>query len=151
MQNSMHDVDVLLVEDNPDDAGLVIRELKKKNLGNKLIHLTDGAEALDFLFGRGKYAERKVEDKPKVVLLDLKMPKVDGLQVLRAIRQDERTKFIPVVVMTSSREERDIIDSYSMGVNAYVVKPVGFDNFSKAVAELGLFWILVNQPPTSQS
>jgi two-component system, response regulator len=147
----MHDVDVLLVEDNPDDAGLVIRDLKKKNLGNKLIHLTDGAEALDFLFGRGKYAERKVEDKPKVVLLDLKMPKVDGLQVLRAIRQDERTKFIPVVVMTSSREERDIIDSYSMGVNAYVVKPVGFDNFSKAVAELGLFWILVNQPPTSQS
>jgi two-component system, response regulator len=148
MQNSMHDVDVLLVEDNPDDAGLVIRELKKKNLGNKLIHLTDGAEALDFLFGRGKYAERRIEDRPKVVLLDLKMPKVDGLQVLRAIRQDDRTKFIPVVVMTSSREERDIIDSYSMGVNAYVVKPVGFDNFSKAVAELGLFWILVNQPPT---
>jgi two-component system response regulator len=148
MQNSIHDVDVLLVEDNPDDAGLVIRELKKNHLGNKLIHLTDGAEALDFLFGRGKYAERKIEDRPKLVLLDLKMPKVDGLQVLRAIRGDERTKFIPVVVMTSSREEKDIINSYSLGVNAYVVKPVGFDNFSKAVAELGLFWILVNQPPS---
>jgi two-component system response regulator len=148
MQNSIHDVDVLLVEDNPDDAGLVIRELKKNHLGNKLIHLTDGAEALDFLFGRGKYAERKIEDRPKLVLLDLKMPKVDGLQVLRAIRGDDRTKFIPVVVMTSSREEKDIINSYSLGVNAYVVKPVGFDNFSKAVAELGLFWILVNQPPS---
>jgi two-component system response regulator len=148
MQNSIHDVDVLLVEDNPDDAGLVIRELKKNHLGNKLIHLTDGAEALDFLFGKGKYAERKIEDRPKLVLLDLKMPKVDGLQVLRAIRGDDRTKFIPVVVMTSSREEKDIINSYSLGVNAYVVKPVGFDNFSKAVAELGLFWILVNQPPS---
>jgi two-component system response regulator len=148
MPNSIHDVDVLLVEDNPDDAELVIRELKRNNLSNKLIHLMDGAEALDFLFGRGKYSERKVEDKPKVVLLDLKMPKIDGLQVLRAIREDVRTKFIPVVVMTSSREERDIVQSYSLGVNAYVVKPVGFDNFSKAVAELGLFWILVNQPPT---
>jgi two-component system response regulator len=147
MNNSIHDVDVLLVEDNPDDAGLVIRELKKNNLGNKLIHLSDGAEALDFLFVRGKYFERKIEDKPKVILLDLKMPKVDGLQVLRTIRGDERTKFIPVVVMTSSREEKDIVNSYSLGVNAYVVKPVGFDNFSRAVAELGLFWILVNQPP----
>jgi CheY-like chemotaxis protein len=147
MTNSIHDVDVLLVEDNPDDAGLVIRELKRNNLGNKLIHLPDGAEALDFLFVRGKYASRKIEDKPKVILLDLKMPKVDGLQVLRAIREDDRTKFIPVVIMTSSREERDIVESYSLGVNAYVVKPVGFDNFSKAVADLGLFWILVNQPP----
>jgi two-component system response regulator len=148
MTNSIHDVDILLVEDNPDDAGLVIRELKKNHLGNKLIHLTDGAEALDFLFGTGKYTERKSGDKPKVVLLDLKMPKVDGLQVLRAIRENESTKFLPVVVMTSSREEKDIISSYSLGVNAYVVKPVGFDNFSKAVAELGLFWVLVNQPPS---
>jgi two-component system, response regulator len=147
MTDSIHDVDVLLVEDNPDDAGLVIRELKRNNLGNRLIHLPDGAEALDFIFGKGKYASRKIEDKPKVVMLDLKMPKVDGLQVLRAIRADARTKFIPVVIMTSSREERDIVESYSLGVNAYVVKPVGFDNFSKAVAELGLFWILVNQPP----
>jgi CheY-like chemotaxis protein len=147
MENSIHDVDVLLVEDNPDDAGLVIRELKRNNLGNNLIHLPDGAEALDFLFVKGKYSARKIEDKPKVILLDLKMPKVDGLQVLRAIRGDERTKYIPVVIMTSSREERDIVESYSLGVNAYVVKPVGFDSFSKAVAELGLFWVLVNQPP----
>lgn len=147
MSPSIHDVDVLLVEDNPDDAGLVIRELRKNNLGNNLIHLTDGAEALDFVFVRGKYSERKIEDKPKVILLDLKMPKVDGLEVLRTIRADERTKLIPVVVMTSSREEQDIIRSYSLGVNAYVVKPVGFDSFSKAVAELGMFWILVNQPP----
>jgi CheY-like chemotaxis protein len=144
---SIHDVDVLLVEDNPDDAGLVLRELRKKNLGNNIIHLTDGVEALDFIFGRQKYAQRNVEDKPKVILLDLKMPKVSGLEVLRAIRSDDRTKFIPVVIMTSSSEEKDIVESYSLGVNAYVVKPVGFDNFSKAVAELGLFWILVNQQP----
>ena len=147
MRNSIHDVDVLLVEDNPDDAGLVLRELKKNHLGNNVIHLPDGAEAIDFIFGRGKYETRKVEDKPKLILLDLKMPKVDGLQVLRSIREDPRTKFIPVVVMTSSREEKDIVESYSLGVNAYVVKPVGFDAFTKAVAELGLFWILVNQPP----
>lgn len=144
---SIHDVDVLLVEDNPDDAGLVIRELKRNHLGNKLIHLHDGAEALDFIFGKGKFSDRKIEDKPKVILLDLKMPKIDGLQVLREIRGDERTKFIPVVLMTSSREERDVIESYRLGANAYVVKPVGFDNFSRAVAELGMFWVLVNVPP----
>jgi two-component system, response regulator len=147
MNTSFHDVDVLLVEDNPDDAGLVLRELKKNHLGNKVIHLPDGAEALDFIFTRGKYADRSIEDKPKVILLDLKMPKVDGLQVLRAIRSDDRTKFIPVVVMTSSKEEKDIIQSYSLGVNAYVVKPVDFKSFSKAVSELGMFWILVNQAP----
>jgi two-component system response regulator len=145
--NSFHDVDLLLVEDNPDDAGLVIRQLKKSNLCNNLIHLHDGEEALDFLFVRGKFSDRKIEDRPKVILLDLKMPKVDGLQVLREIRNDDRTKLIPVVMMTSSREERDIVESYSLGVNAYVVKPVGFDNFSTAVAELGMFWLLVNQPP----
>ncbi|ELR72504.1 response regulator [Fulvivirga imtechensis AK7] len=143
----MHDVDILLVEDNMEDAELVVRELKKNNLGNNLIHLMDGAQALDFIFGKGKYSERKVHDKPKVILLDLKMPKVDGLEVLQAIRSDERTRLIPVVIMTSSREQKDIVESYNLGVNAYVVKPVGFDNFSKAVAELGMFWILVNQPP----
>jgi CheY-like chemotaxis protein len=147
MTTSFHDVDLLLVEDNPDDAGLVIRELRKNNLCNNLIHLHDGAEALDFLFVRGKFADRKIEDRPKVILLDLKMPKVDGLQVLREIRSDDRTKLIPVVMMTSSREERDVVESYRLGVNAYVVKPVGFDNFSKAVSELGMFWLLVNQPP----
>ena len=147
MTNSIHDVDVLLVEDNPDDAGLILRELKKNRLGNNVIHIKDGAEALDFIFVKGKYSDRKIEDKPKVILLDLKMPKVDGLQVLRAIREDARTKLIPVVVMTSSREERDIVESYSLGVNAYVVKPVGFEDFSKAVIELGMFWVLVNQSP----
>ena len=147
MTDSIHDVEVLLVEDNPDDAGLIIRALKKCNLGNNLIHLSDGAEALDFLFVKGKYSDRKIQDKPKVILLDLKMPKIDGLQVLRAIREDVRTRVIPVVIMTSSREEKDIIESYNLGVNAYVVKPVEFDNFSKAVAELGFFWLLVNQVP----
>jgi two-component system response regulator len=147
MSGSIHDVDILLVEDNMDDAALVIRALKKNNLSNNLIHLTDGEQALDFLFRRGIYAERKAEDKPKVILLDLKMPKVDGLQVLKAIREAEDTRRIPVVVMTSSREEKDIINTYNLGVNAYVVKPVGFDNFSKAVAELGMFWLLVNESP----
>jgi len=147
MNNSIHDVDILLVEDNPDDAALVIRELKKNHLSNNLIHLSDGVQALDFLFCRGKFSERKIEDKPKVVLLDLKMPKIDGLQVLREIRADQRTKLIPVVVMTSSKEERDIVNTYNQGVNAYVVKPVEFDSFSKAVTELGMFWLLVNQSP----
>ncbi|MBT1695367.1 response regulator [Fulvivirgaceae bacterium PWU4] len=143
----MHDVDILLVEDNPDDATLVMRALKKCNLGNNLIHLSDGEQALNFIFGKGPFSDRKVEDKPKVILLDLKMPKVDGLQVLKAIREDERTRAIPVVIMTSSGEEKDIVATYASGVNAYVVKPVGFDNFSKAVAELGMFWLLVNQSP----
>lgn len=147
MNSSIHDVDILLVEDNPDDATLVIRALKKCNLGNNLIHLSDGEQALNFIFGKGPFSNRKVEDKPKVILLDLKMPKVDGLQVLKAIREDERTKMIPVVIMTSSGEEKDIVATYASGVNAYVVKPVGFDNFSKAVAELGMFWLLVNQSP----
>jgi|SRR5882762_3892269 len=147
MNNSIHDVDILLVEDNPDDAALVIRELKKNRLANNLIHLTDGAQALDFLFCRGEFSERKIEDKPKVIFLDLKMPKIDGLQVLHEIRADHRTRLIPVVVMTSSKEERDIADTYNQGVNAYVVKPVEFDSFSKAVTELGMFWLLVNQSP----
>lgn len=147
MNSSIHDVDILLVEDNPDDATLVMRALKKCNLGNNLIHLSDGEQALNFIFGRGPFSDRKVEDKPKVILLDLKMPKVDGLQVLKAIREDERTSMIPVVIMTSSGEEKDIVATYASGVNAYVVKPVGFDNFSKAVAELGMFWLLVNQSP----
>ena len=147
MGNSIHDVDILLVEDNPDDARLVMRELKRNNLGNNIFHLPDGVQALDFLFARDKFSDRKVDDKPRLILLDLKMPKVDGLQVLEAVRNDERTKLIPVVIMTSSNEEKDIVNSYSLGVNAYVVKPVGFDNFSKAVIELGMFWMVVNKPP----
>jgi two-component system, response regulator len=147
MNDSIHQVDILLVEDNPDDAALVLRALKKHNLGNNLIHLTDGEQALEYLFGTGKFEGREIANKPKVILLDLKMPKVDGLQVLKAIREDPRTKPIPVVIMTSSREEKDIADTYTSGVNAYVVKPVDFTNFSRAVADLGMFWLLVNESP----
>lgn len=144
-----HAVEILLVEDNPSDAKLTMRALQKNNLCNSITHVSDGAEALDFIFGTGKYEGRSVENKPKIVLLDLKMPKVDGLEVLKAIKGDERTKNIPVIVMTSSKEDNDIRTAYSYGVNSYVVKPVGFDNFSKAVVELGMYWMLVNQEPKS--
>ncbi len=147
MVQPIHNVEILLVEDSLEDATLVIRSLKKNNLGNSLKHLNDGAEALDFIFARGEYSERRVEDKPKLILLDLKMPKVDGLQVLRAIKTDERTRSVPVVIMTSSREDRDLIESYKLGVNGFVVKPVSFDNFAKAVADLGMYWLMVNESP----
>ena len=140
-------VEILLVEDNEEDAALIIRSLKEHNLANNLIHLSDGAEALDFIFAKGKFAGREMQDIPKVILLDLKMPKVDGLQVLQAIKSDERTRPIPVIIMTSSNEDRDIVESYKLGVNSYVVKPVGFENFSKAVAELGMYWLILNRPP----
>lgn len=143
----MHDVEVLLLEDSPEDAGLVIRTLKKNNLANRLLHLPNGAEGLEFLFAKGKYAERKVEDTPKLIILDLKMPKVDGIQVLRAIRADERTKYIPVVIMTSSREDKDIEETYKLGANSYVVKPVSFETYTKVVTDLGLYWLQVNQSP----
>jgi two-component system, response regulator len=133
-------VDILLVEDNPDDAGLTIRALKKHNLANKLLHLEDGQEALDFLFN-------EQFEMPRLVLLDLKMPRVDGIDVLRRLKNDELRKVIPVVVLTSSKEEKDIVESYQLGVNAYIVKPVDFDQFAKAVADLGLFWMVLNQPP----
>lgn len=138
-------VEILLVEDNPSDAKLTIRALEKNNICNNIVHVSDGEQALDFVFARGQYADRDIKNKPKVVLLDLKMPKVDGLEVLRAIKSDERTKNIPVIVMTSSKEDNDIIAAYAFGVNSYVVKPVGFDNFSKAVVDLGMYWMLVNQ------
>ena len=141
---------ILLIEDSPEDAELTIMALKDNHLCNDIIHLEDGAEALDFIFAKGKYSERNVADFPKVILLDLKMPKIGGLEVLRQIKMDERTKLIPIVVMTSSKEESDIQESYKLGVNAYVVKPVGFDAFAKAVADLGLFWLLVNQPPSGK-
>ncbi|MBS1494882.1 MAG: response regulator [Bacteroidetes bacterium] len=139
--------EILLVEDNPTDAELTIRALNKYNLGNNLIHLKDGAEALDFIFAKGSYVNGTVKNGLKVILLDLKMPKVDGLEVLRQIKSDERTKSIPVIIMTSSKEDQDIITSYKNGVNSYVVKPVDFDQFAKAVADLGLYWLLINQPP----
>ncbi|MFL5729610.1 MAG: response regulator [Cytophagaceae bacterium] len=145
MNSNIQSVEILLVEDNADDAGLVIRALKKHNFGNNLIHLSDGAEALDFIFAKGKFSDRKIEDTPKIILLDLKMPKVDGIQVLRAIKEDERTKVIPVIIMTSSKEDKDISECYKLGVNSYVVKPVGFENFSKAVVDLGFYWLLINQ------
>ena len=138
-------VDILLVEDNPQDAELTTRALKKNNLANRLITVEDGAEALDFIFCRGKYATRNNAHSPKVVLLDLKLPKVSGLEVLRALKQDERTRSIPVVVVTSSREDPDIKTAYALGANSYVVKPVDFDAFSAAVAQLGHYWLVVNQ------
>ena len=140
-------VDILLVEDNPQDAELTIRALKKSNLANRLITVEDGAEALDFLFCRGKYATRDNGRPPRVVLLDLKLPKVSGLEVLRALKQDEKTRSIPVVIVTSSREDPDIKTAYALGANSYVVKPVDFDAFAEAVSSLGLYWLLVNQPP----
>ena len=140
-------VDILLVEDNPNDLELALRALKKHNLSNNVIVARDGAEALDFIFGTGSYAHRQIEKIPKLVLLDLKLPKVDGLEVLRRIKADERTKTIPVVVLTSSQEERDVVDSYRLGVNSYIVKPVDFDQFIDCVSELGLYWLVCNQPP----
>lgn len=139
--------EVLLVEDSPRDAEMTFRTLRKRNLANSIVHVKDGQEALDWLFGNGAYADRDASKTPKVVLLDLKLPKVDGLEVLRAIRSDERTKLLPVVVMTSSQEDSDVIESYKLGVNSYIVKPVDFDNFSAAVAALGHYWLLLNQKP----
>ena len=138
-------IDILLVEDNPHDAEMTIRALSKVNLANKLHHVKDGAAALDFIFARGEYAGRDIENKPKIVLLDIKMPKVDGIEVLKQIKADELTKTVPVVIMTSSKEEQDIITSYNLGVNSYVVKPVDFAGFAKAVSELGFYWLITNQ------
>ena len=139
-------VEILLVEDNPTDVELTLRTLKKHNLANHVEVVNDGAEALDFIFATGAYKGRKIDKKPKVILLDLKLPKVDGLEVLRKIKSDERTKDIPVVVLTSSKEEKDRIESYRLGVNSYIVKPVDFNQFTKAVSELGLYWVLLNEP-----
>jgi CheY-like chemotaxis protein len=140
-------VEILLVEDNPTDAELTMVALKEHNLANRLVWVKDGAEALDFLFAAGAYAGRRVENGPRVVLLDLRLPKVDGLEVLRRIKADERTRRIPVVVLTSSKEDRDVAESYNLGVNSYIGKPVEFEEFARVVSELGLYWLLINQPP----
>ena len=142
-----HEVEILLVEDSPEDAELTIRALRRNKLANEIQVAEDGAEALDFLFCRGLYKDRPPSQYPKLVLLDLKLPKVGGIDVLRAIRADERTTAIPVVVLTSSKEERDLIDSYKLGVNAYAQKPVDFEQFSETVRQIGMFWMLVNQGP----
>ncbi|MES1215505.1 MAG: response regulator [Bacteroidota bacterium] len=144
---SNNNVEILLVEDSMTDAEMTIRSLKKANLANKLVHLKDGREALDFLFGEGEYSGRDLSNRPKVILLDIKMPKVDGIEVLRQIKANPATRMIPVVIMTSSAAEKDVIAGYSLGVNSYVVKPVDFEGFAKAVTELGFYWLLTNFTP----
>jgi two-component system response regulator len=140
-------VEILLVEDNPNDVELTIRALKKNNLANSVHVVSDGAEALNFLFRNGPYSDRETTKPPRVIFLDLKLPKVDGLEVLRQVKEDERTRAIPVVVLTSSKEERDMVESYKLGVNSYISKPVHFDKFVDAVAELGFYWLLLNRSP----
>jgi two-component system response regulator len=138
---------ILLVEDNPDDEALTLRAFKKNNIMNEVVVARDGIEALDFLFGTGSHAGRDTRDMPQVVLLDLKLPKLDGMEVLRRIRADERTSVLPVVILTSSKEERDVIEGYRQGCNSYVRKPVDFDEFLKAARQLGLYWLLLNEGP----
>ena len=142
-----NEVEILLVEDNPNDVELTLRALKKHNITNKVHVVKDGAEALEYIFATGAYTSRDINHIPRVILLDLKLPKVDGLEVLRQIKSNERTKLIPVVVLTSSKEERDLVESYRLGANSYIAKPVDFESFVKAVSELGLYWLLLNQPP----
>ena len=140
-------IEILLVEDNPDDVELTLHALKEQNITNHIEVVRDGAEALDFIFCTGQYEHRSMENAPKLILLDLKLPRVDGLEVLEKIKSDPRTKAIPVVILTSSREERDIVESYKLGVNSYITKPVDFEQFSEAVRQLGLYWLLLNEPP----
>jgi CheY-like chemotaxis protein len=142
-----HEVEILLVEDNDQDAELAVRGLKKQHMANNLHRVEDGQQALHFLFATGPYADRNIAAVPRVILLDLKLPKVDGLEVLRRIKADERTKMVPVVIMTSSQEDRDMVESYKLGVNSYITKPVEFEKFIEAVKQFGLYWLLVNRTP----
>jgi two-component system response regulator len=142
-----NETEVVLIEDNPEDAELTVRTLKKHNLANNIYTLEDGAEGLDFIFCRGKYAGRNISLSPRVVLLDLKLPKVSGLELLRVVKQDARTRKIPIIIVSSSREDPDIKTAYDLGANGYVVKPVDFEAFTDAMIKLGLYWLLVNQPP----
>ena len=146
----MEDKMILIVEDNPDDEELTIRALRNNNIGNRLVVVRDGAEALDFLFCTGVYAERNPHDLPQTILLDLKLPKVDGLEVLKRIRADGRTRLLPVVILTSSSEERDLLQSYQNGANSYVRKPVDFTEFLDAARQLGLYWLVLNEAPPPQ-
>ena len=138
---------ILLVEDNPDDEALTIRALKRNNIFNEVFVARDGVEALDYVFARGAQSDRDINDLPRLVLLDLKLPKVDGLEVLKQIRADERTRRLPVVMLTSSKEEQDLVDSYDLGVNSYIRKPVDFTLFTEAVRQVGLYWLVLNEPP----
>jgi len=138
---------ILLVEDNPDDAELTLRALRQYNLKNEITVVHDGAEALDYLFTKGAYADRDTSTMPTVIILDLKLPKVDGLEVLQRMRADERTKLVPVVILTSSKEEQDMVNSYKLGANSYVRKPVDFNQFLEAARQLGLYWLVINEPP----
>jgi CheY-like chemotaxis protein len=141
------EVEILLVEDNPDDAELTIRALKSQNLANQLVWVKNGAQALDFIFQRGPYADRAGAEPPRLILLDLSLPKVNGIEVLSQIKADVRTKRIPVVILSSSTQDKDVVGSYDLGVNSYVAKPVQFEDFIKVVSELGLYWLLINHPP----
>jgi two-component system response regulator len=138
---------VLLVEDNPDDVELTIRAFKKNNILNRVIVAKDGVEALDYLFGTGMHAGREIKDMPVIVLLDLKLPRIDGVEVLKSIRQNEFTRLLPVVILTSSREEQDLVNGYRLGANSYVRKPISFDQFAEAMKHLGLYWLIWNEPP----
>ena len=142
-----YDVEILLVEDNPSDEELTLRALEKYKIANKIYVVRDGAEALDFIFATGSYSDRDIDNHPKVILLDLKLPKVDGLDVLRKIKTEPKINQIPVVVLTSSNQENDIVESYKLGVNSYIVKPVDFNQFSESIREIGMYWLLLNEPP----
>jgi two-component system, response regulator len=144
-------IEILLVEDNANDVELTLHALAKHNLANKIHVVRDGEEAMDFLFCRGAFSDRAFDEQPKVVLLDLKLPKVDGLEVLRAVKSDPRTKAVPVVVMTSSRQQRDMVESYKLGVNSYIQKPINFGEFQEVIRQLGFYWLAVNQPPPSSA
>ena len=144
------DETILLVEDNPDDVELTMRALRKNNIANNVVVARDGVEALDFLFCQGVFADRNINDGPRLILLDLKLPKIDGLQVLERIRADERTKLVPVVILTSSKEEHDLVSGYKSGANSYVRKPVDFNKFVEAVRQIGLYWLLINESATPE-
>jgi CheY-like chemotaxis protein len=145
--NTPNQTEILLVEDSQDDLDMTLRALRKANMANHIEIARDGAEALDFIFCEGAHAARKIENLPRLILLDLKLPKIDGMEVLRRIKGDPRTKMIPVVMLTSSKEQKDVIESYGLGTNSYIVKPVDFESFAEAVQRLGMYWLLLNQPP----
>ena len=145
--NETRPLEILIVEDSQDDLDMTLRALRKANMANHIEIARDGAEALDFIFCEGEHAARKIENTPKLILLDLKLPKVSGMEVLRRIKSDPRTRMTPVVMLTSSKEQKDVIESYGLGTNSYIVKPVDFESFAEAVQKLGMYWLLLNQPP----